>query len=212
MGVRGLGQGERRGQADLPQHRLLLVPLVPRHGAGVVRRRADRRLPQRALRKHQGRSGGAARPRRHLHGRRAGAHRAAGAGRSASGSTPDWGAVLRRHLLPPGRSTGHALFPPGPRSHRPGMERPARRPPQHRGDGARTPAAGGRSSPGIRPRARLPPGRAGASTGDRSLPRPRRNSSTSADRVHGGWGGAPKFPQPLVLEYPARSAGHRTST
>ena len=38
-GEEALQQGPRRGQADLPQHRLLGLPLVPRHGARVVRGR-----------------------------------------------------------------------------------------------------------------------------------------------------------------------------
>ena len=56
-----------RGQADPAQHRLRGVPLVPRHGARVVRGRGDRGADERALRVHQGGPRGAARPRRHLH-------------------------------------------------------------------------------------------------------------------------------------------------
>ena len=55
-----------RGQADPAVDRLLGLPLVPRDGARVVRGRGDRRADERAVRQHQGRSRGAARPRPHL--------------------------------------------------------------------------------------------------------------------------------------------------
>ena len=67
LGRGGAGQGARRGQADPGQHRLLGLPLVPRHGARVVRERRDRGEDERALRQHQGRPRGAARSRLDLH-------------------------------------------------------------------------------------------------------------------------------------------------
>jgi hypothetical protein len=39
LGRGGLRQGAHREQADLPEHRLFHLPLVPRDGAGVVRGR-----------------------------------------------------------------------------------------------------------------------------------------------------------------------------
>ena len=75
------------------------LPLVPRHGARVLRGRRDRRAHERALRVRQGRPRGAPRRRRALHGRRAGHDRPR---RLAAERLPHAraGAVLRRHLLP----------------------------------------------------------------------------------------------------------------
>ena len=56
------GARHGRGPADLPLDRLLGVPLVPRHGARELREPADRVRDERALRQHQGRPRGAARP------------------------------------------------------------------------------------------------------------------------------------------------------
>ncbi len=67
VGHGGVRPGEVGGQADLPLDRLLDLPLVPRHGARVVRERADRRAAEPRLRLDQGGPGGAARRRRHLH-------------------------------------------------------------------------------------------------------------------------------------------------
>ena len=75
VGRRGVRAREARGQADLPLDRLLDLPLVPRHGGRIVRGRGDRAHPQRALRRDQGRSRGAARRRRRLHERGPVAHR-----------------------------------------------------------------------------------------------------------------------------------------
>ena len=66
-------RGVRRGPAPRRPGpavgRLRRLPLVPRHGARVVRGRAGRRAAERALRQHQGRPRGAAGHRRGLHGR-----------------------------------------------------------------------------------------------------------------------------------------------
>ena len=86
VGRRGAAQGRGRGQADLPVDRVRRLPLVPRDGARVVRGRRDGRAHERALRLDQGRPRGAPRPRRHLHGRRAGDDRARAAGRCRSSS------------------------------------------------------------------------------------------------------------------------------
>ena len=62
-------KAKKEKQARLPLDRLQLLPLVPRHGARVVRQRGGRQDPQRALRLHQGGPRGAARRRPHLHDR-----------------------------------------------------------------------------------------------------------------------------------------------
>ena len=98
-GPEALERAQARGQADLPLDRLLGLPLVPRDGARELRERGDRAADERALRQHQGRPRGAARPRRDLHEGRAGADRR---GRLADERVPHARAraVLRRHVLP----------------------------------------------------------------------------------------------------------------
>ena len=65
VGRRGLRAARApRTSPVLPVRRLLDLPLVPRDGGGVVRGRGDRALPERALRRDQGRPRGAARRRR----------------------------------------------------------------------------------------------------------------------------------------------------
>ncbi len=68
VGPRCAGPGQAPGPADLPVDRLRGVPLVPRHGARVVRGRPHRRGAERAVRVDQGGSRGAAGPRPGLHG------------------------------------------------------------------------------------------------------------------------------------------------
>ena len=104
----------RGGQADPPLDRLLRLPLVPRDGARVLRGPRDRCLHERALRADQGRSRGAPRRRRHLHGGRPGHDRP---GRLAADRVPRLRGrpLLRRHLLPAGappracRASGRCL-------------------------------------------------------------------------------------------------------
>ncbi len=95
----------------LPVGRLRHLPLVPRHGARVVRGPGHRRVPQLALRQCQGRPGGAARRRPGLHGRRAGDDRP---GRLADERVPHRRrrALSRRHLLPEGRPRPPPVVPP----------------------------------------------------------------------------------------------------
>ena len=77
------------------------LSLVSRDGPRVLRGRRGGSEDERAVRQRQGRSRGAPRRRRPLHGRRAGADRA---GRLADDGVHDTHtrAVLRRHLLPEG--------------------------------------------------------------------------------------------------------------
>ncbi len=103
MGTRGVRESPAREQAGLPFHRLLDMPLVPRHGAGVVRKRGDRGPAEPRLRAHQGGPRRAPRcgPDLHdvrpgHHGRRRLAHVGVAHARVA--------AILRRHLLSAGRA------------------------------------------------------------------------------------------------------------
>ena len=89
----------RRGQADPPVGRVLVVSLVPRDGARVVRGPRHRRDHERAVRQREGRPRGAPRRRRDLHASGAGDDRQR---RLADDRVPRArrSAVLRRHLLP----------------------------------------------------------------------------------------------------------------
>ena len=66
-GPEAFAEARRRNVPVLLQRRVRRVPLVPRHGARVVRGRGDRGVHERALRQRQGRPRGAARRRRGLH-------------------------------------------------------------------------------------------------------------------------------------------------
>ena len=100
LGRSGPGQVARARPAHLPVHRLRVLPLVPRHGGRGLHRRRGRRLSERAFHLDQGRSRGAARPGRGLHGSGAGHDRLRGLAPDRL-SDPRSEAVLRRHLLPP---------------------------------------------------------------------------------------------------------------
>ena len=89
------GPPARRARAAVG--RVRRVPLVPRHGARVVRGRRGRGRGQRPLRRGQGRPRGAPRRRRRLHGGDDGAHRA----RRLADDLPAHARrrpLLRRHL------------------------------------------------------------------------------------------------------------------
>ena len=75
VGAGSVRKGPPRRQAHLPFHRLLHLPLVPRHGARVVRERSHRRAAEPRLRAHQGGSRRAPGRGPHLHDLRAGHHR-----------------------------------------------------------------------------------------------------------------------------------------
>ena len=106
-----------REQADLPVDRLLHLPLVPRHGARVVRGSGGRRADERGLRLHQGRPRGAAGHRPDLHDRLPDDDRQR---RLAADHRhdPRPQALLRRDLLPEGEPV---------RAARDGRAGPARR-------------------------------------------------------------------------------------
>ena len=159
MGRRGPRQGPGRGPAGPAVDRLLVVPLVPRHGARVVRGPRDRRRHERAVREREGRPRGAPRRGRPLH---AGDPVAVGLGRLADDGLPDPGrpAVLRGHLLPEDRARRAAglLRPlPGDRGRLPRPARGRRGP----GRGGGAPPRRRRGAAGLagRPRAAHPRGR-----------------------------------------------------
>ena len=158
-------------------------------------------LHERALRLDQGRPRGAAGPRRDLHGRRAGDDRLR---RLADVRLPDPGprAVLRRHVLPARGSARDARLPARPRRGRrcvPDASRPRSRPRR-----ARWPTTSGRSS-SFRPARRdVEPPQLEAAVA---------RLAATFDAAHGGFGGAPKFPPPMVARVPApRVAAHRATT
>ena len=173
------GPREAPRSPDLPEHRLRRVPLVPRHGARIVRGRGDGRLPQRAFRRDQGRPRGAPRPRPGVHGGRAGDQRQR---RVADVRLPDPGraAVLRRHVLPERAASRDAVVPPGARRRRSGVARGSRR----GGSGRRTARPGPRrTGAGCRPRTTI-----------RAMPcwrRQRRRSRHRSIRATAAGGGRP---------------------
>ena len=98
---RRAGRGRPPRRADPVVDRLRRLPLVSCDGARVVRGRRGRGRGERRLRLHQGRPGGAPRPRRGVHERHGGDDRS---GRLADDLLPDAGRppVLLRHLLSEG--------------------------------------------------------------------------------------------------------------
>src|SRR5262249_53018339 len=127
-GLASLGRGRvrrraPRGQADLSLHRLLHLPLVPRHGARVLRGSGARRVAQRVVRSREGRSRGAPRRRSRVHERGVRHH---GRGpRAALGFPPPRGkAVLRRPLLPAASARRAAVLPRGTAWRARGLARP----------------------------------------------------------------------------------------
>ena len=107
VGRRGVRARPRRGQAGAALGRVLVVPLVPRDGARVVRGPGRRRDDERPVREREGRPRGTTRRRRDLHAGRAGDDRRR---RVADDRVPRprRPPVLRRHVLAQGRSPGHA--------------------------------------------------------------------------------------------------------
>ena len=107
-------------------------------------------------------------------------------------------ALLRRHLLPRQGPLRDAVVHRGPDARSPTLWETGRGDVLEAGAGP----AGRAGSRSIAPRA-------GPAARARSRPRrstpPLRSAVPSAfDAAHGGWGGAPKFPQPTVLEFVLR--------
>ena len=169
--------------------RLLGLPLVPRDGARVLRGPAGRRGDERALRVREGRPRGAPGRRRDLHGRAAGDDRPR---RLAAERVPAprRRAVLRRHLLPAAsRARGCRAGSRCSRASRTRGASSARRSSRRRRRSCRGCRAPPRSS---RPAARPT---------ERSLDEAVTTLRRAYDAEHGGWGGAPKFPQASVIEF-----------
>ena len=152
MGRGGAAPRARVGPPAARVDRLLLLPLVPRHGARVLRGPGRRRAHERALRAGQGRPRGASGRRRPLHGGRPGDDRA---GRLAAERLrhPRAGPVLRRDVLPAAAAARAAELASGPARRRRRVGHPPRRDPRAgRTDGPsagrrRAAAAGRRTAP-----------------------------------------------------------------
>lgn len=187
-----VGRGLRRGAADEPagaaQRRVQQLSLVPRHGPRVLRGPAHRRLPQRALRQRQGRPRGTPRRRRRLHGGRAGGHRP---GWLAHDRVSHAGcrALLLRDLLPARAPPRHALLPAGAGGGAQRLDRPAGRGRRGRRE----------DHPGPVPaRDRL---RRHRGPGEEELSGALLGLTREYDPQRGGFGGAPKFPPSMALEF-----------
>ncbi len=130
-GEEALEKAREEDKPDPALGRLQRVPLVPRHGARVLRGRGDRAHDERALRQHQGRPRGAAGHRLDLHVRRPGPHPPR---RLADDRLPHprRRPVLRRHLLPARPLARDALLPATPPEPRRRLREPPRRGPQER--------------------------------------------------------------------------------
>ena len=190
--------GARRGRRREDKPIFLSIGYAACHWCHVMEREsfedeATAARPERGLRRDQGRSRGAARPRPDLHGRRPGDDRQR---RLADERLPDARrpAVLRRHVLP-GRSRATACR----RSARCSTgvaeawrERPRRgRARRRRGWSTALVARRRRSAGG----GGAAPTRRAARRGDRAA------LEREFDARNGGWGGAPKFPQPMTIEF-----------
>ena len=202
VGRRGVRRGARGATCPvLLSRRVRRLPLVPRHGARVVRGPGDRGPDERRLRLRQGRPRGAARRRRRLHGGDPGADRSR---RLADDRVPHPAgpAVLRRHVLPAGAAARacrrsarcSAAIGEAWRERRDEVER--RRGADRR---ASWPRGAGRR------RRRRPPT-------PTSSPRAVRLAGREYDAERGGFGGAPKFPPSMVLEWLLRHARAATGT
>ena len=146
------------GARDVPillSRRVRGLPLVPRHGARVVRGRRDGGAGQRRLRRGQGGPGGAPGRRRRLHGGHPGHDRP---GRLADDLLPHpgRGAVLLRDVLP------EAGLPAGPRRGRRGLAGAPGRGPGDRAADRHRALGAARADPGAAGRGRAGPGGRGA--------------------------------------------------
>ena len=176
------------GRADPVERGLLVVPLVPRDGARVVRRRSYRDRDEPTVREREGRPRGATRRRRHLHGCHAGDDRTR---RLADDRVPHarWAPVLRRHVLPEVATPGLAVVHADPRDRARRVDESTRRHRPASRSVDRRDLADRRSSPDD---ATLP--------GADALPAAGPALRRQYDAAWGGFGGAPKFPQTMAHE------------
>ena len=194
VGTRGVRRGAAPQRAGPAERRVRRLPLVPRDGARVVRGRGHRGVPQRALRQHQGRPRGAARRRRDLHAGDDGDDRARRLADDRACSTTTATRSSPAPTSPTGRGTGSRRSARcWRRSPMPGRTGPTTCA-GSRADLRDAPAAVGR------PR---PPAPIDAAVLDAAVG----TLGASSTPVHGGFGGAPKFPPSMVLEFLLRHAG-----
>ena len=186
VGDEAFAEARRRDVPVLLSRRVRRLPLVPRHGARVVRgRRAWPRPLNERLRRDQGRPRGAARRRRRLHG---GDHGDDRAGRLADDRASSPRTATRSSPAPtcPSAPARSRCWPPSTRPGRtPRATCCASRAPRRRAAARASPA-----TPAPRRRRR----RRAATTRSTALARELR-------RARGGFGGAPKFPPSMVLEF-----------
>ena len=166
LGRGALRRGRPARRAGDRVDRLRHLPLVPRHGSGELLRPGTRRLPQRELRRHQGRPRGASGCRRHLP---RGGQRLHPAPRLAPHGVHDARRQpgLRRHLLPARRGRWAAVVPRRPGGRDGCLDESSRRP---RGDRPH-PRRGDRDP--TRTARRRTPARTGARRGRRRSRSPR---------------------------------------
>ena len=196
-GDEAFARGPGRGQAAPAVGRLLVVPLVPRDGARVVRGPRDRGGHERAVRQREGRPRGTARRRRRLHAGRPGDDRAR---RLADDRVPRRPTAARSSAAPTSRTTTARACP--------GSSGCWTRSTRRGATGATTCSSRRASSHEAiagSARRRCAPERGDAVRRDprpRGRDRPRRSSTPR----FGGFGRAPKFPQAMTLDLPARAA------
>ena len=191
VGRGGAGAGAPRGQAGPALGRLLGLPLVPRHGARVVRGPGRSRglMNERFVNIKVDRE---ERPDvDSIYMQAVQAMTGHGGWPMTVFLTPDGVPVLRRHLLPAGGPPRHARVPARPRGGGRVLSRQARR---------------GRPGSGQELLERLRQGervRAGTEPPDplACSTAPTRGSGPSSTRDHGGLGRAPKFPQPMAFDF-----------
>ena len=195
-GDEAFAEARRAQRAGPAERRVRRLPLVPRDGARVVRGRGDRGVPQRALRQRQGRPRGAARRRRGLH---AGDHRDDRPRRLADDRACSTTTAARSSpapTSPTGRGTGsrrsrqvlHGARPRPGATAADDVRRVGRRRVREHLAPAGAPLGGGAARP-------------------RTTSTPRsRTLRAEFDPAHGGFGGAPKFPPSMVLEFLLRHA------
>ena len=191
MGRGGVREGARRGQADLSLDRLLGVPLVPRHGAGVVR---GRRRSRAILNEHFVSIKVDREERPDVDSIYM---------QAVQMMTGHGGWPMSMFLTPDGAPFyAGTYFPPDDRHGMPGFRRvlDARR----RGVSlaARTTSNAASAEVIARRSARraVSAGGGDARRTTRSIARPRA-SRRATTRVNGGFGGAPKFPPSMTLDF-----------
>ena len=193
VGRRGVRAGPHRRQADLLVGRLLVVPLVSRDGARVVRGPGDRRRHEPALREREGRPRGTPRRRRDLHAGGAGADRPRRLADDACGARPT---AARSTAAPTSRTTTATACP--------SFRGCARSWPRRGASSATTSRSRRPSSPRRSTSTCCRPRATGELDADDPRRPPRATCATQFDRAWGGFGRAPKFPQAMTIDFLCR--------